>query len=240
MTNCAVWPVCGHAFEDILDGYFPLSESVRQMMERHEFTSMWISLLHAPVMNIRDLPPTAPVPLYLPKIYAGMIEHMVIAAETAGDAVRMSGVGEWFWVDGTRSVSSFPTSTRLGEPAFVRGIGIRSSAAMVPDTPSSHTLALAHVDEAVPVEEGLSEAAWRLGWSTARVWGLGTSSSEIRHLSSLDGVPPLFGKEIHARGKEGDRALGAKLATEATWNHVLLNISPEQMNLEALELARLL
>ncbi|MGH6762525.1 MAG: hypothetical protein ACRECW_13165 [Phyllobacterium sp.] len=240
MTNCAVWPVSGHAFEDILDGYFPLSESVRQMMERHEFTNMWISLLHAPVMNIRDLPPTAPVPLYLPKIYAGMIEHMVIAAETAGDTVRMSGVGEWFWVDGTRPASSFPASTRLGEPAFVRGIGIRNSTAVALKAPSAHNLALVRVDGSAPAEEGLSEATLRLGWSAGRAWGIRMNRSEILRLSSFDDAPPLLGKEIHASEEERVRSLGAEPVSGADWSHVLVNISPEQTNLKALELVKLI
>lgn len=124
MADCEVWPVPGRAFEDILDGYFPLGESVRQMMARNRFTSIWINLLHAPVMDLPGLPPTAPVPLHLPRAYSGMIDAMTLTAVLYDGGARMAGVGNWFWIDGREETGTFPALTRLGEPAFIRGIGL--------------------------------------------------------------------------------------------------------------------
>ena len=128
--------LAGCAFEDILDGYFPLSESVRQLMERQHFICMWITILHAPVMNISGLPSTAP--LFLPKIYSGMIDHMVLSAETSAEGIAMTGRGEWFWTDGRTETGIFSPLTRLGEPAFVRGIGI--SDANAADSGDTHRI----------------------------------------------------------------------------------------------------
>ncbi|WP_157018078.1 hypothetical protein [Mesorhizobium xinjiangense] len=231
--DCAVWPVTGHAFEDILDGYFPLGESVRQMMARHGFASMWITLLHAPVMNIRGLPPTAPVPLSLPKTYSGMIDDMALVATQADDGVRLSGVGDWFWVDGREETETFPPSTRLGEPAFVRGIGVGGEAA---DANARATVALARRDVSRPLEAWLEEATGRLGWQASRAWGLGKPVSGIRR--DTDDTPhALFGRRFEAPDRAA-KASSHSSPLPANWDYLLVDLSADQPDEEALELAR--
>jgi hypothetical protein len=215
-ADLAVWPVDGRAFEDILDGYFPLNESVRQMMARHDFRFMRISILHAPVMNIRGLAPTEPVPLYLRKIYAGMIDSMVITAEQPAEGMQMSGSGTWMWVDGTEETQRFPASTRLGEPAFVRGIGIRSMVAEDSVT-SPANVAILRLNDGIAEEAAIGNALSRLGWSSGRAWPLETD---------------------HAGGIT--RSTAADIAhRDASGSRLLINTSEDQLDAKTLELSRL-
>ncbi|TWF59055.1 hypothetical protein [Neorhizobium alkalisoli] len=215
-TDLAVWPVDGHTFEDILDGYFPLNESVRQMMARHQFIFMRISILHAPVMNIHGLAPTEPVPLYLRKIYAGMIDSMVITAERSVDGMQMSGSGAWMWVDGTEETQHFPASTRLGEPAFVRGIGIRSMKAD-DNLTSPANVAILRLDGGIAEESAVANALSRLGWSSGRAWPLETD---------------------HAGGIKRSTATDAA-HRDASGSRLLINTSEDQLDAKTLELSRL-
>ncbi|MEP3686218.1 MAG: hypothetical protein ABJN05_03855 [Sulfitobacter dubius] len=112
-------------FQDILDGYFTLKESVRQMMVRHDLTWVWMALWQAPVMDIAGLGPREPVPLHLRDGYAGLIDGMALTAVRANpdaDPVLM-GAGEWRWLE-PRSDQALPREIRLAEPAFFRGLGI--------------------------------------------------------------------------------------------------------------------
>lgn len=228
-----VWPVNGRAFEDILDGYFPLAESVRQMMARHDFATMWIVLLHAPIMNIRGLPPTAPVPLSLPKTYSGMIDHMSLLAVQSGEGVRLSGTGSWFWVDGRAQSETFPVSTRLGEPAFVRGVGFGG----VADANARATVALARPDPSRPVDSALAAATGRLGWRASRAWGLNGSGSGIRRETDADAPDTPFGRRFDAPGGATETP-SRSVPPPADWTYLLVDLSPDQPDEEALELAR--
>ncbi len=235
MTDCA-WPVNGRAFEDILDGYFPLGESVRQMMERHGFATMWIALLHAPVMNIRGLPPTAPVPLSLPKTYSGMIDNMSLLAVQCDEGVRLAGVGDWLWVDGRAESETFPVSTRLGEPAFVRGIGIAADTSDASGEGSAATVALARLDNRQAMDNALAAVTRSLGWRASRVWGLGTAVSEIRRTPSVDTAHALFGRRFDAAEGKPDPSHCAPVSSSG-WDYLLVDVSPDQADGEALELA---
>ncbi|PJE32597.1 hypothetical protein PSM7751_01490 [Pseudooceanicola marinus] len=124
----------GHAgdhaqpFHDILDGYFTLKESVRQMMARHDLSWAWMLLCHAPVMEIDGLAPDAPVPLHLRDGYAGLIDTMVLTVtRPEGEAAEVSllGTGEWRWLD-VRANTALPADIRLGEPAYFTGFGLSS------------------------------------------------------------------------------------------------------------------
>lgn len=237
LTDLAVWPVSGEAFEDILDGYFPLNESVRQMMERHQFTFMRISLLHAPVMNIRGLAATEPVPLYLRKIYAGMIDNMVIAARQSKGVMRMRGAGEWMWVDGTEDTPHFPSSTRLGEPAFVRGIGIRDRQEAQPSN-----VAVLRLGDHIVETDAVGAALHRLGWSGGRVWRLDMGKAEgIRRSTSAD-IPQGFAAHADPSSttRENIECEPAAAGKTADGTHILINTSIDQIDAKALDLSRLL
>lgn len=112
----------GVAFEDILDGYFTLRETMRQMMERNGFSGAWITLTQAPMIDIPGLPPEAPVPLHLREEQAGMIDEMNLISLRHDAGVSVFGLGNWFWLDPPAN-RDLPTDIRLGEPAFVRGVG---------------------------------------------------------------------------------------------------------------------
>lgn len=111
-------------FHDILDGYFTLKESVRQLMARHQMTWAWLMIGHAPVMEIEGLAPDAPVPLHLrDTTYAGLIDAMTLTVFADGDEIRMVGAGEWRWLD-AREDPALPVDIRLAEPAYLTGFGL--------------------------------------------------------------------------------------------------------------------
>lgn len=110
-------------FQDILDGYFTLRDSVRQMADRHAFAWATLTLMQAPVMDVPGLSRGEPVPLHLREGHAGLIETLVLTAvRVEGGDMRLFGVGEWRWFD-DRAGTALPADVRLGEPAFVRGFG---------------------------------------------------------------------------------------------------------------------
>lgn len=120
-------PVNAKPFEDIIDGYFPLQESLRQMLVRNGFASACVTLTHAPIMNIPGLAPDAPVPLRLDRGTAGIADRLDIIIAMRGGDPQLSGSGKWRW-DSQSGVNAPTLSplTRLAEPAIVKGIGIVS------------------------------------------------------------------------------------------------------------------
>jgi len=117
-------------FHDILDGYFTLKESVRQMMARHDFSWAWLVLCHAPVMEIEGLAPDAPVPLHLREGYAGVIDSMLLTVTRIGGSdtaeYALIGTGDWRWLD-DRADTALPPDIRLGEPAYLTGFGLSAT-----------------------------------------------------------------------------------------------------------------
>lgn len=132
-------PALAEPFEDILDGYFTLKESVRQMMARHDLTWAWLVIQHAPVMDIAGLGPLDPVPLHLRDGYAGLIDGLTLTALRDGDNVRLTGAGAWRWLD-DRPDLALPSDIRLGEPAYFRGFGLSMS-----ETPNRKAVSAADV-----------------------------------------------------------------------------------------------
>ncbi|PJE32085.1 hypothetical protein SAMN06297129_2146 [Pseudooceanicola antarcticus] len=115
-------------FHDILDGYFTLKESVRQLMARHQLSWAWLMLSHAPVMEIAGLAPDAPVPLHLrDTTYAGLIDAMTLTVVASGEGesheAHLVGAGDWRWLD-ARAETSLPADIRLAEPAYLTGFGL--------------------------------------------------------------------------------------------------------------------
>lgn len=228
--------LAGCAFEDILDGYFPLGESLRQLMERRRFICMWTTILHAPVMNISGLPSTAPVPLCLPRIYSGMIDHMVLSAETSAEGVAVTGRGVWFWTDGRAETGTFPPLTRLGEPAFVRGIGISD----VNAANSGHTrrtcVGMARVDGvANPPDLSVGDMARQLGWHDGRAWRLSEAGAGIR----LDDMASAFaGDEPNSSAVSTLCPILPVCRTWKDWDYLLIDLSPAQADPKSLAAAR--
>ena len=127
-TKPTITPLAGHVFEDTIDGYFPLQESLRQMMVRQGFSSAVVSLRFAPAMEIPELAPHDPVPLYVTDGFGCMINRMTLVVRQIGDDVEIEGVGDWRWFDGPWvDASSFSALHRLAEPAFIKGIGFKAS-----------------------------------------------------------------------------------------------------------------
>ncbi len=116
--------ITGTAFEDTIDGYFPLRESLRQMLLRNRFGGALVFLLQAPAMEIPGLPPDKPVPLYITDGHGCLIHEMAVFTQLAKEEVLVSGVANWFWWGNHRPDDrQFSDMHRLAEPAFVRGVG---------------------------------------------------------------------------------------------------------------------
>lgn len=218
----------GRAFEDILDGYFPLEESVRQMMERQGFSRAWLQLLHAPTMDLPGLAPTDPVPVTLPKVYAGMIDYMAIEAVKGDGPPLLNGCGDWFWIDPVNRTVNLSPSVRLGEPAFVRGIGIATGGGE--ETPFDVRLAIFQTDSDIST---LSETAKDLGWATCWLWGTENGEAAIRPMQSEAGAPPV-GVSPGAAKELGFQ--GGGNGSKQPMSYLLIDAAPETATPEALDI----
>ena len=216
----------GRAFEDILDGYFPLEESVRQMMERQGFSRAWLQLLHAPTMDLPGLAPTDPVPLSLRKVYAGMIDYMAIEAVQAEGAPRLNGCGDWFWIDPSNRSANLSPSVRLGEPAFVRGVGISRDPGE--ETPFDVRLAMIQAENEISILDGVAKD---LGWATSWLWSTETGEAAIRPMQSADGTPPV-GVSLGVGEEPGLVSNG----TRTPMSYLLIDATPGTASPEALDI----
>lgn len=125
MLPFTITPVSGEIFEETIDGYFPLSQSIWQMMERNQFGTALISIVQTPIMKIPDLAPTSPVPLRIKKGWAGTISKMAFIAIMQNEGLICGGLGHWTWFTSKDNHDDlFDPMTRLAEPAFIRGIGL--------------------------------------------------------------------------------------------------------------------
>lgn len=117
-------PVNAFFFEDFIDGYFPLSRSLHHLIDRQGVDQALVVLRVAPMMEIPGLNLEDPVPLHINPEHAGQIDWLAVALRRVADSVRVSGHARWYWNDQRRQGRrDLPSSTRLAEPAFVRGIG---------------------------------------------------------------------------------------------------------------------
>ena len=119
-----VVPIEGELFEDFIDGYFPLNVSLGHMLDRHGFASAWILMRVAPMMDIPDLAETEPVPLHLDPAHGGQIDWLSATIRLSGQTASLSGQARWNWNDPLKTKKDkIPTTLRLAEPAFLRGVG---------------------------------------------------------------------------------------------------------------------
>ena len=135
-------------FEDTIDGYFPLSESLRQMMERNRFDTALVRILHAPAMEIPGLKPQDPVPLFITNGHGCMIHQMTLIVRLDGNKIAVSGAGEWSWIGEHRlKDDQFSTEHRLAEPAFIRGIQLGTTKDSTDPVQNKSDAALSHENE---------------------------------------------------------------------------------------------
>ncbi|MEP3233297.1 MAG: hypothetical protein ABJO30_10755 [Hyphomicrobiales bacterium] len=173
-TKPTIIPLAGHVFEDTIDGYFPLQESLKQMMKRQGFSAAVVSLNFAPAMDIPNLAHEDPVPLYVTDGFGCMINHMTLVVRHIGDKVEVEGLGDWKWFDGPLiDTPHFSPLHRLAEPAFIKGVGFRRG--------EVDTKLLGHVEEGSHSPQfallgfnkndniTCDEVLKPLGWSTARI-----------------------------------------------------------------------
>ena len=106
-------------FDDILDGYFPLSRSIADLLRRQGLTAARLGLTFAPVIAVDGLAPDAPVPLNIQSGRAGMIDHADLRVFRDGTTVRILGSARWQWLDGSAVGEALDPMIRLAEPAIV-------------------------------------------------------------------------------------------------------------------------
>ncbi|WP_213218095.1 hypothetical protein [Roseibium polysiphoniae] len=228
----------GRPFEDILDGYFPLHESILQLLQRQGFSAMWITLLHAPFMKIEGLPEDAPVPLHLRKIYSGMIDHMLLLAFSTPDGMGLAGTGDWIFVNSWEGNDLFPDGIRLGEPAFVRGVGLIDDCNTFDEENDFAPLAFLQPQAPSPSgDEVQLSAVHHLGWQAGKCFALTAAEVGIRRQVGRDVQTLPFGSDHSGREASWD---DWPLPTPghlrpADW--LLVNASPDQVRRESLEVA---
>lgn len=186
----AILPVEGRFFEDTIDGYFPLVESLRQMLVRQRFAAAWIDMSHAPMMDLPGLAADAPVPLRLDKARAGMIRHLAGFVRLSPDGSTLGCIGRWTWI--TRGpIDRLPAHIRLAEPAFLRGIGVG------PGQVNSGWLGPVAVcpgsDIALCRAQALSAATDAPPWAGALTWGPAPAEGGV---VAADGAVPLGGHPL--------------------------------------------
>jgi hypothetical protein len=114
-------PVAGRFFEDIIDGYFPLGESLRQGLQRNGFGAALVVITHAPILHLPGDDGRGPVPMRLRGATAGLLRKCLVLAVLDSNGTRLSGVADWRWPGVEQGVGP---DTRLAEPVFLRGIGL--------------------------------------------------------------------------------------------------------------------
>lgn len=109
-------------FEDVIDGYFPIGESLKQMLQRFHASSAWVNFIYAPIIRGDHLAPSDPVPVNVAGCVSGMINDVSIFISMENRNVALTGVGDWHWHNATTNESEpLASSHRLVEPVFVRG-----------------------------------------------------------------------------------------------------------------------
>ena len=163
-------PVAGRFFEDIIDGYFPLGESLRQMLHRQGFGAALVVITHAPLLHFEGDDGAGPVPMRLHRAAAGLLRGFFGLAVRQDKGLRLTGLADWHWPGPDRG---FAPATRLAEPAFLRGIGLDEGTL---DTGSFGKVAR---DET----SGLAIAGPKMpGWGFTRVLeGIDRDSSILAH-----------------------------------------------------------
>ena len=107
------------AFEDILDGYFPLCLSIADVMRRNVLRAAELKLSFAPIIVIDGLPIDAPVPLNIRSGRAGMIDDATLSVALSESGAQISGSARWRWLDGGAVSKTLDPMIRLAEPALV-------------------------------------------------------------------------------------------------------------------------
>ena len=86
------------AFEDTIDGYFPLAVSLSHMMDRLGAHDAVVELRFAPIFEVPGLAPTEPVPLRVTNGRIGQVDRMVLHVQQTTGIARLSGHGDWSWI----------------------------------------------------------------------------------------------------------------------------------------------
>ena len=109
-------------FEDIIDGYFPLKESLKQMLSRFQSSAAWINFRFSPLINKEHLKPSDPIPIQVDGFRTGLIhEASILVVSKDGEAI-LTGVADWSWHDSERQADTeLSPFHRLAEPVLVRG-----------------------------------------------------------------------------------------------------------------------
>ena len=117
-------PIKATLFEDFIDGYFPLNVSLGHMLTRHGFSSAWILMRVAPMMEIPGLTVADPVPLHLNPAHGGQFNWLAATIQISDQVASLSGLAKWHWNDPTKvNEQKISANIRLSEPAFLWGVG---------------------------------------------------------------------------------------------------------------------
>ena len=124
-------------FEDILDGYFPLSLSVADLLRRRGVRYGVLRMSFAPIIDVPDLPYDAPVPLSVAAGRSGMIYEAKLLASLSSTGADLSGTAHWRWFGYGQSEEALDPMTRLAEPALVAVYPEAEMASLKQATPGS-------------------------------------------------------------------------------------------------------
>lgn len=220
MTECGNQKfdeISGCFFEDIIDGYFPLKVSLAQMMRRNSFEMALLTLNHAPIIDVPDLPPEAPVPLNIRAGRAGMIDQMTLWTWWSAGDLQMAGNAQWRFWTGEPGSACFDPMTRLAEPAFLRGLGIlKNEVDPVHRTNVASQIHRTRMAKLIVDGGGAQRRILQLntqGWANPRFWGpMPIGASIVQQEAGSARVSHDFGD----RNGSSEMVAGAYLLTAST------------------------
>lgn len=173
-TDISLFPVRARVFDDTIDGYFPLQNSLAQMMDRQGFAAARVQIRFAPIIDVPGLAHGAPVPLNIRSGRAGMIEKMDLVVTHSGGQVSGHAQWRWFGKENEHPEGKLDPMTRLAEPAFIHGIGLdrgdmksRAFGSLAAASVRQALVALVRTSGSGSVD--VTDALARLGWDAADV-----------------------------------------------------------------------
>jgi len=227
----------GSEIEVKLEAGLPLEDAVAAALAPLKLDSAWLEISDAAVSTLRYvIPATAPDETHVAwysdtrGFEAGHIEHLGMIVGRHQSASFLHGHGTWAAGDGGLAMGHIlAPQTVLASGAIAKGIGLRG-ARFDRRADAETNFDLFHVDQTgdatgdfaalrlLPnqdLSKGIDAACQSLGWSSARVYGLGSiNTAQFADGQRLDSLPTEFLIEDAMAGPAGSAPIISIVGTD--------------------------